>query len=89
MKSISGIKPYGALYGMEHGTIHAYTRKGCTCDDCRDAWALYHRNRRHKYWPPSSLEHGKFSTYVNYRCREPLCMAAAQERRRAARTVAA
>ena len=57
------------------GTRSAYVR-GCDCDDCREANAIYHRNRRHRYWPARSLRHGLKSTYSNYGCHCELCTAA-------------
>lgn len=56
-----------------HGSLYAYNRLKCRCADCREANALYHRNRRHRYWSPKRLNHGLDSTYKNYRCRCPEC----------------
>ncbi len=52
---------------MEHGTRAAYER-GCREADCRAANALYHRLRRGVERDPSTLPHGKRSTYINYGC---------------------
>jgi hypothetical protein len=28
-----------------HGTVNGYSNLGCRCQPCRDAWAVYHRER--------------------------------------------
>lgn len=56
-----------------HGSIYAYIRLQCRCEDCRAANAQYHYARRHRYWSQKRLTHGKLSTYTNYRCRCDAC----------------
>lgn len=36
---------------VPHGTNHAYSNRGCRCDDCREAQRLYKADlrRRHRY----------------------------------------
>lgn len=41
MRSVNG---YSILAGVPHGRRGSYVR-GCRCDDCRDAEALYNRSR--------------------------------------------
>jgi hypothetical protein len=31
---------------VKHGTLHAYTRRKCRCDECREAMATWKRGRR-------------------------------------------
>lgn len=60
-----------------HGYLGSYSC-GCRCDDCREAHAVYRRNRRMLPWRAMKreLRHGRRSTYVNYRCRCEPCRAA-------------
>jgi hypothetical protein len=58
---------------VDHGTVLAYGR-GCRCDACCEA--IVERGRQ------LGVEHGKESTYRNYRCRCAACRAATNANRR-------
>ena len=65
---------------LQHGTRHAYIM-GCREADCREANALYHRQRREQWrWRTVVAVHGRYSTYVNKSCRCLLCSAEAHRR---------
>jgi hypothetical protein len=63
-----------------HGTRNMYNQ-GCRCQECKAATAAYARGRRKAKKvladaTPEMVEHGKYSTYTNWRCRCELCCAA-------------
>lgn len=45
---------------MQHGTIYAYKRKKCRCDDCRAAEATYQNKRRKTNPEPFRRSQRKF-----------------------------
>lgn len=59
---------------ITHGRLSSYN-SGCRCDDCREAVADYQATRisRAVVPPPGDPRHGRYSTYINYRCRCSLC----------------
>ena len=48
----------GDVLAEEHGTLSAYTKRGCRCDECREFWNAYmvwwradQRGRKHGACP--------------------------------------
>lgn len=74
---------------MTCGRYGSYVR-GCRCDECTRAARDYHAAwmLRQERPPPGSARHGRYSTYVNYRCRCLECRMAAVDYRRKRREVA-
>ena len=63
-----------------HGTLHAYSKRLCRCDECRAAWSTYQRayqeRRRAEGTRPSTpVEHGTRNGYTNHGCRCDECVA--------------
>lgn len=57
---------------MTHGTLTGYIKHSCRCAPCKQAWAVYHNQRRAKRMKlpiPDDVEHGRNSTYINWFCR--------------------
>lgn len=68
---------------LEHGTSHAYTRRGCRCGQCREANALRQRERnrgRQARLATAEVPHGTASTYSNWLCRCVPCTEAWRQR---------
>lgn len=64
-----------------HGTLHAYSRRGCRCEKCRAVHAAHWREYRAKpkTWP--NWAHGRVTTYGGgcrcEKCRAAKCQAVA------------
>lgn len=72
------------MSGRTHGIYPTYVH-GCRCRPCTDAWAVYTRNRQieRSRQIPAHIEHGKTTTYQNYRCRCDGCKKAHTDAHRA------
>ena len=69
---------------IAHGALTSYSKKGCRCDECKQAystyWADYTKRRKaaggNNLARPDLDYHGTNSGYTRYECRCPDCKAA-------------
>lgn len=73
---------------IQHGTLSAYRKHKCRCDECKAALTEYHRRWREAH-PDYRTErtrqpsaHGTIRRYTSYKCRCDECQAAAVKYRR-------
>lgn len=75
----------------DHGTVNRYSNHGCRCDECKEAWKRYYRERREAYrsGPIPERVHGTWTGYSNYGCRCDRCKAVPRAARQRAKKKAA
>lgn len=72
----------------KHGTLNAYSRGRCRCQECRDAHAEYARKLRARHRAkglPATVKHGTLNAYNNLGCNCQECRACGTASNRAYR----